>query len=176
MKNLASRKGTRQRSRSGTTLVEILVALLVGSLFAGLFLDLVGQLMRLRVASQNEVCANAIAQEMLENTQALGYSYLSKNQGSYELLTHLTPTTTVAPQNIKPTPAQLDFVNKFWSPTSVQTKFQGHATYSVQPAPGLINALQVKVTIKWFDGHHIQGRPVTATTIVTKSGLNKWAQ
>lgn len=176
MMKKVSKIGPRNRRNTGTSLAEILVALFVGSLLAGIFLDIVGQLMRLRTATQNEMSANAIAQEMIENTKALGYSYLNAHQGTTELLINLSPATPTPPADIKPSAVQLDFTKKKWSDPSISTQFKGTATYNVQMAPGLPNALQAKITVRWFDGRHLVGRTVTTSTILTKSGINKWEQ
>jgi prepilin-type N-terminal cleavage/methylation domain-containing protein len=162
------RSSRGKRNQKGLTLIEILVALLLGALLAGVFLDILGQLMRLGSATQNEISANAIAQEMIENSHALGYNYLSQQTGTY--------TLSLQPANIHPQPIQLDLTNgnKQWSPASIKSNFSGKAVYTVATSPTAANAIDVSVTVSWTDGQNPTKRPISMSTTLTQSGLDKW--
>lgn len=164
------RRRRSDRQQTGVTLIEILVALLLGALLAGVFLDILGQLMRLGTATQNEISANAIAQEMIENSNALGYSYLSQHPGTYDL--------SFQPTSIHPEPIQLDFANtsKQWTTATIKSNFKGKALFTVAQSSNPPNAILVTVKVSWYNGHNPTNRPISMSTILTQSGIDKWKQ
>lgn len=172
--NLVLNRKSHRFSR-GSSLVEVLIATLLSAVLAGLFLDLISQLLRLHVTSQNEFSANAVAQEMIETSKALGYSFLSANQGTYILLINRDSTGGIGPYS-KQDPVLIDFFQRNWSALAQKSKFTGNATLEVKPANGLSNALLVAITVKWADGKNIAGRPVQASTLLTEAGEDKWAK
>lgn len=165
-----------RRSAKGFTLVEALVSILIGALLSIVFLDMFSKLVRTNATTQNEVCANAIAQEMMETTSALGYDYLAYNvgPGTSSLLINQTDLAQVGPV-MKPNPVLLDLASKTWTPRVSAGKFRGTATYKVEAAPAIPEAIKVTCTVSWSDGANSQGRAVSTSTLLTRSGLNKWA-
>lgn len=166
------RRTRLRRTPKAVTLIEILVALLLGALLAGVFLDILGQLMRLGTATQNEISANAIAQEMIETSHSLGYTYLSQHLGTYDL--------SFQPQRypVHPEPIQLDLTrtDKLWSQSTIRSNFKGKAIYTVSPSANPPNAIDVSVIVSWQNGQNPEKRPIKMSTIITESGLNKWSQ
>jgi type II secretory pathway pseudopilin PulG len=165
------------RQTAGFTLVEALITLMMGTLLAGIFLDVFGQLMRTSTATQNEMCANAIAQAMTETSLALGYDFLAANMNTYDLQVNNTLTAS-PPPIVKPNAVLLDLLNKSWKDKVVASQFRGLAKYRIENAVGLANAIKVSTIVSWTDSARIEssGRTVTTSLIISKSGLNKWAQ
>jgi len=167
----------KKRKSSGTTLVEALVALIVGSLIAGVLLDMFSKLQRVATTTQNEVSANAIAQETMESARSLDYDYLSNRIGlSYDL--------TEAGQNgfdMRTEPIVLDLINKGWDPKVISAKFPGNANLAIEAANGIPNAVKVTTTVSWSDSEKMgasgqKGRTIKTSIVITKSGLNRWTK
>ena len=173
-----SKKRPKQRLSKGFTLVEALVALLIGAIFSAAFLDIFSTLLRTNTTTQNEICANTIAQTMIENAQALGYNFLVAKTGTWELYDQGAPFTTA----IKQDPVLLDLVGKNWSDKVKTSNFRGKVTCTIEPVSTIPSALIFSVIVKWSDGAHAgtqanpYGRSITTSTILTDSGFNKWEQ
>lgn len=162
------------RSATAFTIVEALVSIVIGAIITGASLQMYSALVRTNTSTQNELSANAITQEMLETTSALGYDYLSGYQGAtYPLFTN--NPGTISPPPMKPTPVLLDFVNKKWADKVKSAKFVGSAIYQVEPVASIPNALEITCSVTWTDGKTYTGRTISSSTIISKSGLNKWA-
>lgn len=113
---------------------------------------------------------------MMETTSALGYDYLafSVGAGTSTLLINQTDIAQVGPV-MKPNPVLLDLASKTWTPRVSTGKFRGTATYKIEAAPAIPDAIKVTCTVAWSDGANSLGRSVSTSTILTRTGLNKWA-
>ena len=174
---MAKHRKKIQRCESGFSLVEVLVSLLIGSLIAGVMLDMFSKLQRVATTTQNEISANAIAQETMESARSLDYDYLVNRVGlSYDL--------TEAGQNgfdIRTEPMLLDLVNKGWDPKVISAKFPGSANLAIEAANGIPFAVKVTTTVSWSDGERMgsngqKGRTIKTSMVITKSGLNRWTK
>lgn len=176
----------QQRSASGITIIEALVAVLIGALISGIFLDVYSKLQRVSFTTQNEICANVIAQEMIGATRAIGYDVLApKAPITYTLLSNRVFVGDLGP-DIRSDPLFLDLVKKYWLPKVANARFPGQAIYTISPASGfavtngLPDAIEVKLVVTWSDGERYQqaaplyGRKISTSVILTKTGLNKW--
>lgn len=177
-KKTRKQRRSQQRQPIGFTLVEALVALLIGAIFSAAFLDIFTTLLRTNTTTQNEICANTIAQTMIENAQAVGYSFLAAKTGTWELYDQGAPYIT----DIKKDPVLLDLMSKNWSDKVKTSNFKGKVTCTIEPVSTIPSALVFNVIVKWSDGSHIgtatnpYGRIITTSTILTDSGFNKWEQ
>lgn len=170
----------RGRSRAGVNLVEILVSLLVGSIMAGVMVDMFSKMQRVGGTSQNELSANCVAQELLDMTRSLDYNFLSQYQGtSLDLYSNRSSAGQVGTV-IRNDPTLLDFVNKTWSTKVMTSGFTGTANYRIDPSGTLPQTLKVTVTVNYSDSENIgtssslYGRSITTSTLVSRSGVNLW--
>jgi prepilin-type N-terminal cleavage/methylation domain-containing protein len=176
---MAKHRKKIQRCESGFSLVEVLVSLLIGSLIAGVMLDMFSKLQRTSATTQNEICANVIAQEMIESSRNLDYTYLSDRIGkSYQLLTNKTDSGQVGPE-VRADPALLDLVNKIWNTKISTAKFPGEAYLNIDAADSIPDAVKVTSLVRWTDSERQAnsaafGRNIETSIIITKSGLNRW--
>jgi len=181
------RQRNHHRNKKAFTLVESLVSVLIGAIITGIFLDTYSKMQRTSATSQNEACANAIAQELIEESRAIGFNYLAARTGqTYDLLTYKAVTGQSGPVDLRQDPVLLDLVNKLWHSKVVSSRFPGTVTYKIETAPGfsvssgIPDAITISVITKWSDGEKYAGtaaapaRTVTNQLLLTKTGVNKW--
>ncbi len=181
------RKRNRKRNRKAFTLVESLVSVLIGAIITGIFLDTYSKMQRTSATSQNEACANAISQELIEESRAIGFNYLALRTGlSYDLLTYRVGAGQTGPVDLRQDPVILDLVNKLWQSKVVSSRFPGTVTYKIDTAPGFSvtngepDAITISIITKWTDGEKYAGtaalpaRTVTSQLLLTRNGVNKW--
>jgi hypothetical protein len=168
------------RSAAALSLVEILVALVVGSLLAFAMADLFAGVRRLANTSQGEMYANLMAQELTENARACQYSFLNQYVGQQFNLMVNRDSLSQPSTPLRDDPLQLDLANLSWSDTTVSSKFTGTVNYRVDQAPGLTNGLLLTYTISWTDSSHAAanggnlGRTITSSVLILKDGVNAW--
>ncbi|MBA4076375.1 MAG: hypothetical protein C0508_15130 [Cyanobacteria bacterium PR.023] len=166
------------RSCSGLSLVEILVSLVIGSIISLAMTDLFSKVLRVSNATQNEIYANAIANELIENTKQARFDYLNANQGTYAAMLVNRDSTGQISYPIRDEPLQLDFATKTWQPKTNLGKFKGSATLTIEPMTGLNGALKVTIVVNWSDTERYGsttnpvGRSLKSSTIVMQSGTN----
>jgi type II secretory pathway pseudopilin PulG len=170
------------RSTSGVTIVEALVGMLIAALVSGIFLDLFGKLLQTNAASQNEIYANVVSQEMMDTVKGLGFDHIADNLGTFTLLTNRTATSLPGPA-VRPDPLLLDLVNRKWNSKVDSSKFQAGntVTYTAGIAPGFSlasngqpEAIKVSIAVTWSDGVKAFGHTVTTSTILTRTGVHQW--
>lgn len=192
----AMKKRPRYRNTRAFTLVEALVSVLIGATITGVFLDTYSKMQRTGATTHNEACANAIAQELIEESRTIGFNFLAPRVGvSYELLTNRVGVGQSGPASFRQDPVALDLVKKLWDynvgnsvwdPKVVNSRFPGTVTYKIEQAPGFSvsygvpDAIIVSVIIKWTDGEKYAGsaslpaRTIKRQVLITKTGVNKW--
>ncbi len=181
------KKRINYRNKTAFTLVESLVSVLIGAIITGIFLDTYSKMQRTSATSQNEACANAISQELVEESRAIGFNYLAARTGqTYDLLTYRAVTGQSGPVDLRQDPVLLDLVNKLWHSKVVSSRFPGTVTYKIETAPGfsvssgIPDAITISVITKWTDSEKYAGtaaapaRTVTTQLLLTKTGVNKW--
>lgn len=176
-KNNLERRNRQMRTSTGLTLVEILVSLVIGSVVSLAMTDLFAKVLRVSNTTQNEVCANAIASELMENVKQARYDYLNANQGNFILIVNKEPSTPNI-LGVRDEPLLLDLVNKTWNPSTLRGKFNGTVSLTIEPMSSLVDALKVTATVMWTDtektgtSSNLVGRTIKTSTVVTKSGSN----
>ncbi len=177
--NLSRRKGIR--GRSGFSIVELLVALLLGTTISLTMLDMYSKVQGIGTSNQNELRANLILQELVEQTRSMDYEFLSqlKSQDLIPIPPNLTTQLEPIPA-IRTQPAQLNFLSKSWNPKIDLSKFSGTVNYRVDSVIGSPRAVEVTISVSYTDGEHKGisatniGRTITAKTVVTDDGVNRW--
>jgi type II secretory pathway pseudopilin PulG len=158
-----SKNCSHRRSTSGASLIEMLVAIIFGSLIALMLTNLFSQTMRESTSDQNSQTANTIAQELIDYTRNFDFNTLSSLIGTYQLL----PTNTF-PGRI---PVTIDLTTKTWSSPSQKNIFPGTVTYSIQSASP--QTLLVTVLVNWSDSSN-NARQVLTSTVVVQNGSRYW--
>ena len=165
------------RYSQGVYLVEVLVAILVGTLFAFALLDAAAISMRLATTTQNEVYANTILMQLMEATRASSYDELSPLQGEHTLLANRTSSGEIGSNpNLRAEPVQLNFIDKIWEDATENGRFRDELAeikYIVEPGPVVNTTLRITATVSWNDSFRYDSskkRSVKATTIVSKYG------
>jgi len=178
-KNSKRKRRTNRKGRppNGFNLVEVLVSLILGTLISGVCLSLFCELLKLGSYSQNEMCANLIRHQVIEAARTIGYDTLSQHIGGpFDAIPNSDFTATTA-LPLLTEPLLMDFTNKSWSPTTVSSKFTGTAEYSIAPVNGAIETLAITVVIHVPpSGEATSGRTITTSTVVTKSGIDRWTR
>ncbi|MBP9806839.1 hypothetical protein KBF38_00905 [bacterium] len=160
------------RPANAFTIVETLVALVIGAIVTFCMIDLFGQLLRVQTKSKNDLYANSIVQEVLERARSTGYQNLVVG-GPNELITN--SPTTVAPTSLAPEETLLNFQTRDWSPSVQKQSFAGRASYSISTSNASTDALKVTVTTRWPENQAAPGvRTVESSTTILKYGLDKW--
>lgn len=173
----------RQRSRQGFSIVETLVALVIGALICFSMLSILSETLRQSSTSQNELYANKITQLLLEHLEQFDYNMLEPYIGfSYKLLENGVPQPDGGPLAITE-PVTLDTVNfswpnlPGWPDPSKLNNFKGHVQYGVYLGP-VPDSLRVSVAVSWLDSQNRgdSGRPKTivTSTVVMPKGTNYW--
>jgi Tfp pilus assembly protein PilV len=152
------------RSRTGSSLIEMLAAIIFGAIIALTLTSLFALSMRNLTSDQNSQTANSIAQELIEYTRSFSFNALNANVGSYELL----PINNIPSR----APVIIDLVNKIWSAKSISNVFKGTVTYNIQPG-SLPQTLLVSVVVGWTDSSSVN-RQILTSTVIVQNGSNYW--
>lgn len=171
---------TKVRSRAALSLVEILVSLVVGSLLAFAMADLFAGVRRLSNTSQNEMYANLIAQELVENARGTPYSFLSQYAGQQFTLLVNRETAGQPTSALRDEPLQLDLTNLSWNDLTKSARFNGTVQYRIDSASDLPQGLILTYTISWADASHGDtassgaGRSITSSVRLFRDGVAAW--
>lgn len=158
------------RSRSsGAYLVETLVALTVGSLFAYALLNMLSETMRLTSSNGNRQAADLISQTILDSVKRADPSQLQI--GSYQLLVNSQSAGERGP-TVHPLPACLNIGDFTWDSKSVSNKFAGQVILDIEQ--GNAGAKSAVVTVIWSDGSNILQKKVGTLTTLHPKGVNFW--
>ena len=157
---------TKIRSSSGIYLVEILVSLIVGAMIAFTLLNTLTQTMRQGTTSQNELVANAVANELAEYVSRVPYGDPTNIQpgtllsfsgaGPTPLLINRTTAGQVA-AGPRPGPVGLDLTSYKWTAQSTAKAFSGTAQMSVDANtnPLAPSSLLVTIQVSWTDSSNL---------------------
>lgn len=161
---------SKSRSRSaGAYLVETLVALTVGSLFAYALLNMLSETMRLTSSNENRQTADFITQSILDSVKRADPSQLQI--GSYQLLVNSQSAGERGP-SIHPLPACLNLGDFNWNTKSISNKFSGQVLLDIEPGNG--SAKSAVVTVIWSDGSNIMQKKTGTLTTLYPKGVNFW--
>lgn len=162
------------RHQLAVTLVEVLVALLLGTLMSAAVLHSFGISMRLSSATQNDLIAHAILKDLQEWTRAQPYSYLAGYSGqSVEVkVNRLQSGETV---NFRE-PLMLDVQAKVWSSRAVNGRFLGNVTYTISPGVNP-DELRIDLDISWNDStRYSDKKHLKSFMILSNIGKGAWMQ
>lgn len=166
------------RNSAGIYMVELLVAIMIGTMILFTLTSMLGTTLRLGATTQNEVYAQEILQDLIEFTRGAGYKYFETKKGSYTLLTNKLSTSESGPV-VRTAPVQLDFVGREWNLGTKNARFQGIVTYTIEDGPDP-NTLKVTINVAWSDSTSYNSTPgearqITKSTTITKNGIDKYA-
>ncbi len=155
------RKRRFQRTADGAYIIEILVALIIGAMFAFALGNSLGESLRLASSSQNEAYANSIIENLLECSRRIDYSELSKLNGqSFDIGDANEIQTSFA---IHQFPMLLDLTNT-WDRIK-SSKFKGSVNFRVGDGPETGSSLLVSITVKWSDSWNVGQRTISRSII-----------
>lgn len=172
---------TNARNESGLYLVELLVAVVISSMFAASLAASMADSTRMSSSSQNQVLAANIAQELIDNARNTPFATLANYCSStpYTLLVNKTGSSQTGPV-ILPRPLLLDMSSHTWTADSQRNLFRGTVTELVQgldtgfstttanPPP----YIRVTITINWIDGSTTGQKNYTLSTIISEHGIH----
>lgn len=166
------------RNSAGVYLVELLVAIMLGTMILFTLTSMLSTTLRLGATTQNEIYAQEILEDLMEFTRGAGYTFFETKKGTYTLLTNKLSPSDTGP-TVRTTPVQLDCVAREWRSTTKNARFQGVVTYTIEDGPDL-NTLKVTIKVAWSDGTSYnttngEARQITKSTIITKNGTDKYA-
>jgi Tfp pilus assembly protein PilV len=157
----AKPKQHRARRPSGIYLVEVLVALVIGSLMMLALCALFLQTLRATSATSNQFVADQIGQSILEYVRSTG----NFPTGPMEI-----NSDGGVPLGIKQlVPLGIDQTNFQWSPKTISGEFRGNAVVNVTNAGAFST---ITVTVTWADGVNLQSHTSSYSTVVYASGEN----
>lgn len=169
-----------QRKANGFSIVEVLVALLLGTTISLTMLDMYSKVQRVGQSNQNETKANLIVQELIDQVKTLDYEFLVQYKSQiFTIPVNFTSTSPPIPP-VRTLVAQLDLVNSKWNSATVTNQFPGTVTFDVEPLQGDPNALEITIVVTYTDSErrgtssNSVGRTITAKTVVTRDGVNRW--
>ncbi len=167
--------GSALRNRNGNSLVEMIVGVLVSSIFAAAVAQGMSQGLSLTSGAQNQVMASSMAQEVLDAARNLPFATLVSYQGDWPLVVQASQGS--GPVNCPPYPRPLLLDNDNFSYGASQ---YGSAAVSNTLTANTCNATEsivnngdntcnVTVTINWRDstGSHT----FTASTRIARNGI-----
>ena len=163
------------RNSQGAYIVEVVVAMMVGAMITFALLDISAMAMRHGTSTQNEVYANTIVRQILDSLKQANYSKLASNIGQHTLLTNRTTAGQLGPA-VRELPLQIDTVSKSWENSSVNGRFRGDVTLTIEAGP-TPNSLTATVEVSWRDGKNYQNsakRTVTKSTTIFSRGMKSW--
>lgn len=165
-------KTQRKRCRNtvGAYLVETLVALVLGTLFAFALLNILAETMRLTSSNENRQSADLIVQSVLDSIKRTDPSLCEI--GTYTLLVNSQTSGERGPA-IHPLPVGLNIGDFGWNAKSKGNKFQGSVILDIKAgaSPETKNAV---VTAIWSDASNIGGKKTGTLTSVYSKGINYW--
>jgi prepilin-type N-terminal cleavage/methylation domain-containing protein len=148
--------GDTMKSRSGLTLIEVMIAVLVLSFAVSVFASLYPMAQRMRSKAENVTRATTLAQQKIEQVRALAYTSLNYSGLHSNNIIDASPTSSPY---------------SFTTTDSLATKLpQGSGTLTLSnPATDLT---RIDVTITW--GGLIQtGDSVTVSTLICNKVVKK---
>lgn len=151
-------------------MVETLVALALGTLFAFGLLNMLSQTMRLTSTSANRQTAELITQTVLDAVKRSDTASLAV--GSYPILVN-SQTTGERGAAIHPLPVGLNMGDFYWTDKSKGNKFVGDVTLDIQSGSNPDVKIAV-VSVKWKDGSNIVSKRFATMTSLHPRGVNFW--
>ncbi|GEM_PF-3575045 len=160
------------RQESGNLLIEVLVAMLVASLFATAVLTLYIQTFAIGDASQQQIMAAATAQECIDSLRALPYSTVAANLGTH----YVVVNGQASNDPLFPRPLAKDTGNFHYghgphgNAGATNNFFVVNNQVTVTITQQSSNTLLISVSVAWIDN---QGtHQYNTSSILVENGLN----
>lgn len=163
----ANRRGSRYQD--GYQLVELLVAIAILSTFMAAILDGLSRVHRQTTASQNQVIATNMAQEIVDQARNADWTTLSANMGTRTLLVN-KQTTTDSGSGYNTRPLMLDMVGQTYSAAASQNLFRGTVQQTLSDAGA--GRLRLTVNVSWPGEHGGSNKSLIVSTMISQYGIH----
>jgi hypothetical protein len=163
------------RSKSGSYLIEALVAIAVGSMVAVSITALLGQTLQVTSATSNQMVADQIGKAIIDTMRGLEYATVQSwvGQSFPQLKINRASGDTSSGPAPHTLPLGLDSNLFQWTTLSVSNSFTGTAQIQVNPGP-VANTVLVSVTVTWEDSEKLVPHSSTYSTLITYEGEDYW--
>lgn len=159
------------RNENGAGIVDIMFAVIIAMLISAAVVSGMSQLHRASSASQNQVIAAAIGQEVLDAARNLPFDTLSNYRGTHTLLVNADGNEEGPP--IYPRPLMQDRAALWWSTKAARNDFDGEVLETVSNGP-LPDTLMVTVTVSWRENSNDANkrRRLQLSTLISRLGIH----
>lgn len=164
---LALRKSLR--AESGVQLVELVVAIGLISLLTATLLDGLWTCARTNTATQNQLAATNIAQQVVDQVRNANWNTLRNNLGTRSLLVNREFSADVGP-GFQPRPLMLDMANNGYSWEGQHNLFTGTVTETIADIGQ--GQLLITVNVQWADEHGRKPKELNMSTLVSQDGIH----
>lgn len=157
------------RSEGGVQLVELVVAIGLISLLTASLLDGLWTCARTNTATQNQLAATNIAQQVVDQVRNANWNTLKNNLGTRSLLVNRSYGGQTGP-GFQPRPLMLDMANNSYSEEGKNNLFQGTVTETIADIGQ--GQLLVTVNVKWADEQGRKQKELNMSTLVSQDGIH----
>lgn len=161
---------SRQRKTDGVYIIEILVALIIGALFAFALGNSLSEALRISSTSTNEAYANSVVENLIECSRSIDYPQLAALKGQTFAIDDTNAVQTSF--TIHQFPLLLDLTNN-WDRVKF-AKFQGSVTYQISEGPEVGNSLTISVSARWTDSQW-HSAPRTVSRSIVRIDPSQWS-
>lgn len=150
-------------------MVELVVAIGLISLLTATLLDGLWTCARTNTATQNQLAATNIAQQVVDQVRNANWNTLRNNVGTRSLLVNRQYNGETGP-GFQPRPLMLDIANNTYSSEGQSNLFQGTVTETITDIGQ--GQLLITVNVKWADEHGRKMKELNMSTLVTQDGIH----
>lgn len=168
-KRRAPRKRRSGRDARGAYLVEILVAMVCGTIVTLALVDMMSQNIRQSSTQQNDLYAQSVIAELRGFTETVRYAFLERNIGQHNLNVN---RLTASSMSLRKQPLQIDAIEKQWQEMSQSSAFNGSVIYDITAVGP--STLRVTINLSWLDQGGFE-RTRRSVVIVSKKGSRAWS-
>ena len=166
------RKRKKQvRASVGVYMVETLVALVLGAMFAYALFNMFAETMRLTSSSGNRLTAELISQTVLDSVKRTDPAIWQI--GSYPILVNSQNPGERDLTGAHPLPVGLNAGELTWSSKALFNKFRGNVSLEIQSGASA-GAKAAVVTVVWADGENYTSKSIGTLTMSHPKGVNFW--
>lgn len=157
------------RIEGGYQLVELLFAVGILTTLMASIMDGLSQVHRQTTASQNQVIATNIAQEIVDQARNADWTTLNANMGTRTLLVN-RQNTGDSGTGYNTRPLMLDMVSQTYTPAASANLFRG----TVQQTLTNVGAgrLRLTVNVSWPGEHGGANKTLIVSTMISQYGIH----
>lgn len=157
------------RIEGGYQLIELLVAVGILTTLIASIMDGLSQVHRQTTASQNQVIATNIAQEIVDQARNADWTMLNANIGTRTLLIN-KQNSGDSGSGYNTRPLMLDMVSQAYSPAASSNLFRG----TVQQTLTSVGAgrLRLTVNVSWPGEHGGGNKSLIVSTMISQYGIH----